>query len=46
MPSRGQRRAVRVLDAILGEMKGAFEWGEKVDFPFGQMKRAKRHFIK
>ena len=40
------RQAVRVINVILAEMKKALKRGGEVEFPFGKLKRVKRHFSK
>ena len=39
-----RRQAVRILNAILAEMKKALRRGREVEFPFGKLKRVRRHF--
>ena len=41
-----RRQAVRILNEIFEEMSHALERGEDVEFPFGKLRRVKRHFGK
>jgi ribosomal protein L13E len=41
-----KRHAVRILNMIIAEMKKALKRGREVEFPFGKLKRVKRHFSK
>lgn len=40
------RRSVRILNFILAEMAKTLKCGGVVPFPFGRLKRVKRHFSK
>ena len=39
-----KRQAVRIVNFIFAEMKKALRRGRDVQFPFGTLKRVKRHF--
>jgi hypothetical protein len=41
-----RRDAVRILNFVIDEMVKALRRGEEVEFPFGKLKRVKRHFSK
>lgn len=41
-----RRQAVSVLNFIFTEMKNALRRGREVEFPFGRLTRARRHFSK
>ena len=40
------RRAVRIVDAVLAEMKKALRRGRAVEVPLGKLKRVLPHFSK